>query len=426
VALTVIVGLGLLIVSMALAAHDFTPRVDLMLRLLRVMFPYMFFVCLAAVFIGILNTRGHFFIPAMGATMLNVVMIASVFLLTPVWPGEKADKVFALAVGVVVAGVAQALFQLPSLRREGFNYRWVSPWRNETVRNVVRKIIPGTIGVAAFQINVLVVQNLGLVLGSANGPIISPFNYAVRLMELPQGVFGISLATYLLPALAGLAAEKKFDEFRATIRHGIEHLLFVNVLCAALLIVLAEPAVRLIFERGNFTAQSTHATALALQWLSASLIGYSLVNIFARAFYALGDTRTPMKISVVCLVVNLVCAVVLVFPLKQGGFGLANTISSTLNCGLLLFALRKKLKTLGLAALRPGLLALVVAVAIAGLTAWGASHEWERLIGHVGLLARIGAVFVPGTLAAGIYFGIALAAKIPAAVELRELWRRRR
>ena len=426
VALAVIVGLGLLIVSVALTAHDFTPSVDLMLRLLRVMFPYMFFVCLAAVFIGILNARGHFFIPAMGATMLNVVMIASVFLLTPVWPGEKADKVFALAVGVVVAGVAQALFQLPSLRREGFDYRWVSPWRNETVRNVVRKIIPGTIGVAAFQINVLVVQNLGLVLGSANGPIISPFNYAVRLMELPQGVFGISLATYLLPALAGLAAEKKFDEFRATVRHGIAHLLFVNVLCAVLLVVLAEPAVRLIFERGSFTAQSTHATTLALQWLSASLIGYSLVNIFARAFYALGDTRTPMKISVVCLVVNLVCAVALVLPLKQGGFGLANTISSTLNCGLLLFALRKKLKTLGLAALKPGLLPLVVAVAIAGLTAWGASHEWERLIGHAGLPARIGAVFVPGTLAAGIYFGIALAAKIPAAVELRELWRRRR
>ena len=425
VALAVIVALGLLIVSVALAAHDFTPRVDLMLRLLRVMFPYMFFVCLAAVFIGILNARGHFFIPAMGATMLNVVMIASVFLLTPIWPGDKADKVFALAFGVVVAGVAQALFQLPSLRREGFNYKWVTPWRDETVRNVVRKIIPGTIGVAAFQINVLVVQNLGLVLGSVNGPIISPFNYAVRLMELPQGVFGISLATYLLPTLAGLAAEKKFDEFRASMRHGIAHLLFANVLCAVLLIVLAEPAVRLIFERGNFTAESTHATALALQWLSASLIGYSLVNIFARAFYALGDTRTPMKISVVCLVVNLVCAVALVFPLKQGGFGLANTISSTLNCGLLLFALRKKLKSLGLAALRPGLIQLIIAVAIAGLTAWGTSREWERTIGHAGLLTRIGAVFVPGALAAGVYFGIALAAKVPAAVEMWGLWRKR-
>ena len=159
--------------------------------------------------------------------------------------------------------------------------------------------------------------------------------------------------------------------------------------------------------------------------MSASLIGYSLVNIFARAFYALGDTRTPMKISVVCLVVNLVCAVVLVFPLKQGGFGLANTISSTLTCGLLLFALRKKLKSLGLVALRPGLIQLIIAVAIAGLTAWGTSREWERTIGHAGLLTRIGAVFVPGALAAGVYFGIALAAKVPAAVEMWGLWRKR-
>src|SRR5439155_20690239 len=140
-------------------------------RLLRVMFPYMLLVCLAAVLMGMLNARGHFFIPAMGATMLNVVMIASVFLLAPRWGNDLPEKIFALAVGVLFAGVAQAAFQWPSLRREGFRYEWVSPWRDETVRQVVLRMIPGTIGVAAFQINVVVVQNLGLVLGSVNDPI---------------------------------------------------------------------------------------------------------------------------------------------------------------------------------------------------------------------------------------------------------------
>jgi putative peptidoglycan lipid II flippase len=405
----------------ALAAHQFEPRVELMLRLLRVMFPYMLFVSLAAVFMGMLNARGHFFIPAMGATMLNVVMIASVFLLAPRWGDELPQQIFALAVGVLLAGVAQAAFQLPSLRREGFRYRWVSPWREETVRQVVRRMIPGMIGVAAFQINVVVVQNLGLVIGSVDDPIIAPFNYAVRLLELPQGVFGISLATFLLPTLAGLAAEKNFAEFRANLRHAMGHLLLVNLLAAVLLIVLAEPIVRLLYERGQFGPDSTSDTAFALQCLGGSLIGYSLVNIFARAFYALGDTRTPMKISVVCLAVNLVFAVALVFPLKQGGFGLANTASSTLNFLLLLFALRKKLKTLDLAALRPSLMPMAGAAVAAGLVAWSGGHEWEQWVGHRGLLKQFGAVFVPATAAALTYAAATLFANVPSALEFREV-----
>ena len=416
-----IIGLALLGISLALAVHQFEPRIDLMLRLLRVMFPYMLTVCLAAVFMGILNARGHFFIPAMGATMLNVVMIASVFLLAPHWGEELPQQIFALAVGVLVAGLAQAAFQLPSLRREGFRYQWVSPWRDETVRQVVRRMIPGTIGVAAFQINVVIVQNLGLVLGSVDDPIIAPFNYAVRLLELPQGVFGISLATFLLPTLAGLAAEKKYPEFRANLRHGISHLLLINLLASVLLVVLAEPIVRLIYERGKFGPDATLETTYALQCLGPSLIGYSLVNIFARAFFALGDTRTPMQISIVCLVVNLLFAVILVFPLRQGGFGVANTASSTLNCLLLLFALRKKLKTLDLASLRPTFLPLAVAAVAAGVVAWLGLRWWSQQLGHATLLLRLGEVFVPAAAAALVYGAITLALKTPSATEMLAL-----
>ena len=425
VAAAAIIGLALVGVSVALAAHQFEPRVDLMLRLLRVMFPYMLAVCLAAVFMGILNARGHFFIPAMGATMLNVVMIASVFLLAPHWGKDLPQQIFALAVGVLVAGVAQAAFQVPSLRREGFRYRWVAPWRDETVRQVVRRMIPGTIGVAAFQINVVIVQNLGLVLGSVDDPIIAPFNFAVRLLELPQGVFGISLATFLLPTLAGLAAEKKYPEFRTNLRHGISHLLLINLLASVLLVVLAEPIVRLLYERGKFGPDATLETAYALQCLGPSLVGYSLVNIFARAFFALGDTRTPMQISIVCLVVNLLFAVILVFPLQQGGFGVANTASSTLNCFLLLFALRKKLKTLDLAALRPTLWPLAGAAAAAGVVAWLGMRGWAQQFGHATLLLKLGEVFVPAGAAALVYGGITLALKMPSATEMLALARTR-
>src|SRR6185312_7992758 len=172
IASSVVIGLALIGITLALKIGSLQDKTRLMLELLRVMFPYMLLVCLAACFMGMLNARGHFFIPAMGATMLNVVMIASVFLFAPHLathlPKDERlpHQVFALAIGVLVAGVAQAAFQLPTLYQDGFRFRWVSPWRNETVRRVVFRMIPGAIGVAAFQINVALVQLLGFHFGN--------------------------------------------------------------------------------------------------------------------------------------------------------------------------------------------------------------------------------------------------------------------
>jgi putative peptidoglycan lipid II flippase len=414
----IIVGLVLLGVSAALAVHTFAPNTRLMLELLRVMFPYMLLVCLAAVFMGMLNARGHFFIPAMGATMLNVVMIASVLWLAPCMGRKLDEQIFALAIGVLAAGIAQAAFQLPTLRHEGFRYRWVPPWGNETVQRVVRQMIPGTIGVAAFQINVLLTQGIAF---WVDAPIVASFNYAVRLLELPQGVFGISLATYLLPTLSGLAAEKKYSGFRDTLRQGLGHLLFVNLLAAILLLILAEPTVRLLFERGKFTAESTDRVTLALVCLAPSLLGYSMVNILARAFYALGDTRTPMQISIVSLMINLVLAVCLVTHFRQAGLGIANTLTSSCNVGFLLYALRRKLQRLDLDALRQTLLPTAMAGGLAGVLAWMLVGAWEHAVGHATLLQKIGSVFVPGGIAGLAYGLVALWAGIPAALEMREL-----
>jgi putative peptidoglycan lipid II flippase len=286
IAASAVVGLVILALSLVLAAHQFSAKTELMLQLLRVMFPYMILVCLAAVTMGMLNARGHFFIPAMGATMLNVVMIASVLLLAPHFGHELSEQIFALAFGVLAAGVAQLAFQMPSLWHEGFHYHWVSPWKNETVRIVVVRMIPGTIGVAAFQINVAVVQLLSFWVDPA---INASFDYAVRLMELPQGMFGISLATYLLTALSALAVEKNYAEFRTTLRQGIGSLLFANLIAAVLLVVLAEPIVRLLFENGGkFTAASTMRAAFALECLAPGLVAFSTVNVLARAFYRAG------------------------------------------------------------------------------------------------------------------------------------------
>ena len=400
----------------------FSGKTILILQLLRVMFPYMLFVCLAAAFMGMLNARGHFFIPAMGATMLNVVMIASVLLLAPHFGLSlpKAERlpvqIFALAYGVLAAGVAQAAFQLPALWREGFRFQWVSPWGDETVRRVVRQMIPGTIGVAAFQINVTLVQAIAFWI---DPQINASFNYAVRLMELPQGMFGISLATYLLTALSSLALEKNFPEFRATLRQGLSSLLFANLIAAVLLVTLAEPIVRLLFEHGDkFTAASTHRASFALMCLAPGLVAFSTVNVLARAFFALGDTRTPMKISIVCLVVNLILAAILIVPLKQGGLGIANTLTSACNVALLAFALRKKLARLEMESLRKNLWPLALAGAVAALVSWSLWQVWEKELGHATLALKLGAVFVPAAIAGSIYLLITLALRIPAAKEM--------
>ncbi len=425
VAAALVIAVVLFIVSAALMVHQFDAKTELMLRLLRIMFPYMLMVCLAACFMGMLNARGHFFIPAMGATMLNVVMISSVVWLAPRFatdlPKEERlpHQIFALAIGVLAAGVAQASFQLPTLYKDGFRFRWVSPWRDETVRRVIYRMIPGAIGVAAFQINVALVQLIGFKFG--NG-IVSSFNGGVRLMELPQGMFGISLATYLLPTLSALATDKNYPEFRKTLRHGIGTLMFLNLIAAMLLAVLAVPIVRLLFERGVFHADATQRVALALVCLAPGLVGFSTVNILARAFFALGDTRTPMKISIVCLILNLTFAAGLMVVFregyKQGGLGLANTITSVLNVSLLTFALRKKLKTLEMGELRATFLPLGIGVVLAGVTAFSCWRLWEQHLGHHNLVLKIGAVFGPAILAGVVYWAVGILGKVPAAREI--------
>ena len=441
VAATVIIGVVMLALTLVLMWQSpgkdqflqFNSQIQLMLHLLRLMFPYMFLVCLAAIFIGMLNARGYFFVPAFGTAILNVVMIAAVIFLAPLMGASLQQQIFGVAIGVLLAGVAQAAYQWNSLRKEGFHYQWVSPRNNGTVREVVRKMIPGMMGVAAFQINVLVTNSLAFYVDEK---IVASFNYAVRLMELPQGVFGVSIATYLLPTLSGLALDKKYPEFRSTLRQAMGYLIFVNLIATVLLVVMAEPIVRLLFERGRFTADSTERAAWALQFLAPGLIIFSLVNILARAFYALGDTRTPMRISVLCLALNLILATLFILPYHnapqmphmlppQAGLGLANTLSAIFNFCLLVFALRKKMKHLELAQLGKNLLPLLAAAIAAGTTAFMIHRAWDRTLGHAHLLQKLGEVFVPMTLAALVYGMMTYLLKVPSALEVFQLVRQK-
>lgn len=419
---------ALAVAGISVALPHVRGETQLMLELLRFMFPYMLLACLAAVLIGMANARGHFFVPALGAVILNVVMIASVLLLAPHLGRKPEEQIFGLAIGVVLAGIAQAFFQLPSLYREGFRYQWVSPWNDATVREVVRKMLPGSIGVAAFQINVLLTQCFSFWFDPT---IVSTFNYSVRLMELPQGMFGVSLATYLLPTLSGLAAEKKYPEFRQVLGHGLSHLAMANLLAAAMALTLAQPIVRLIFEHGKFGPEATQRVSLALACLAPGLLMFSMNNIFARAFYALNDIQTPMKISVFCLAVNLGVAFWFLKYFQHSGIGgevglaLANTLSAAINVSLLTYTLRRKLGRLDFVGLRRTLALLLSNAVLAGIVAALLSAFWEHRLGARTLPLKLGAVFVPGAIASGFYWVVALWLRVPSAQEITALFLQR-
>ena len=422
VVLAVIVGVGLLGITAALEWGHFDKKITLMLELLRWVFPYLMLICLAAAVMGILNSRGHFFLPALGALILNVVMIASVLFLAPRWGVELEDQIFALAVGVLVAGVAQLLYQLPALWREGFRPQWISPWADDSVRTVLQRLGPGVIGVAAFQINVLATQCLGFWAGVH---VVASYTYAVRLMELPQGLFGVSMAVFLLPTLAGLAAEQKEGEFQSTLSEGLGHVIFINSLMFVFLMVMPDAMVRLLFERGAFTAESTERVAFALRCLAPALVFYSISGLLVRAFNARGDVKTPMKISLFCLCVNLSLAMVLLgrFPeeLRQGAFGIANSLSACLNCMLLAMALKRRGIELDLSFKRGPRASLQLAscTILATVASGGGlllAYQWW---GTQGFGPQMGAVLLPVALGAFSYLGLGGLLGVPT---VRQVW----
>jgi len=413
IVLLVVAGLSLALIEPALSE-----RTRLVLELVRVMFPYMGLICLTAVFMGILNSRGSFFLPALAPLLLNLTLIPTVLFIAPRWGVRLEQQVFALAWAVLVAGVAQGLYMLPAMRREGFRFQWIRPGSDPILRQVWSRMVPSLLGVAAFQLNVFLT---GIIAAAVDLKINASYEYAVRLFELPQGVFGVSLATFLLPTLSGLAAEDRTDDFKRTLTQGLGYILFINALMGGLLVILAEPMVRLLFERGLFDAESTRRAAGALRWLGLALVPYSMNSILSRAFFALGDTRTPMRLSALCLAINLVAVMAVVKSYRQEGLAMANCATAFLNTLLLVASLRGRIGNLGLR--RMGVMVAQVAVSLAVALAVGRflHTEWLARWGNETLALRAGEVFVPLGLAALAYLLVGLALRMPVAREFLSL-----
>lgn len=316
---------------------DTPGKFELTVELTRVMAPFLTLVGLAAAFMGMLNALGHFFIPALSPAMFNVATIACVLLLVPVAPQFGIDPIFAVAIGTIIGGFGQLALQWPPLAREGYRYRPTLDVHEPGLRQVLVLMGPGTIGLAATQINLLV----NTMLATSEDGAVSWLNYAFRLMYLPIGLFGVSIATAATPAMSRLAHEQNYASMRSTIAHALGLMLMLNVPATLGLMALATPIIAVIFEHGNFTAADTAATAAALRWYAVGLVGYSIVRIVSPTFYALGKSRIPVSASVMSVLINVVLNVMLVRVMGYRGLAFGTSLAALVNAATQLAFLRR-------------------------------------------------------------------------------------
>ena len=318
-----------------------TEKTELTAWLLRVMFPYVVLVCLTALCAAMLNTMRHFASGAFYPVLLNVSIIGSALLLT----GHFKEPVRALAVGVIVGGVLQLLLQAPPLIRRGFSFRPMLKLRHPGFRRILMLMLPAMLGFGVVEINAYVDMLLASFLAPGSN---SYLFFANRLVQLPLALFGIAVATPILPKLSKLFAQGNTGEFQRTFGLGMRLIVFFTLPSTAGLIILRRPIVNLLFERGAFTSETTDAVAFTLLFYAMGVFAFAAVKTIAAVFYAQKDTKTPVVVATVALVSNVVLNLILMQFLAYGGLALASSISSFINFGLLMFLARRR-TTLSLA-----------------------------------------------------------------------------
>jgi putative peptidoglycan lipid II flippase len=342
-------------------------KFELTVAMTRVMLPFLTLAAIAAACMGMLNSLRRFFTPALSPAMFNISIILSALLLVPLMPRVGLEPIMAIAFGVLLGGVGQIVVQYLSLRGEGFRFHVTLNPRDPGLREVLGLMGPGTIAGAAMQVNLVV----NTILATSQGPgAVSWLTYAFRLMYLPIGVVGVSIATAALPVMARYAALNQLDLMRQTVSRGLRLMLMLMVPATIGLIVMAEPIVRLIFERGRFTPADTQATALALVCYAPGIVGYSVVRLAVPSFYALGTSLTPAFVSVGSVLLNVVLNLILVRILGYQGLALGTSVAALTSAVVLLVLLRGRLNGLEGARLVDSFVRIAVAAALMGLVVW--------------------------------------------------------
>ena len=343
-------------------------KLELTVTLSRIVLPFLTLVAVAAALSGMLTALNRFFTPAVSPAMFNVGIIFGAVCLVPAATRLGWHPIAGIALGMTIGGAGQIALQIPALRREGFRYRLELDPRDDGLRDILMLVGPGTLAGAAVQINVLV--NTVLATGEGTGAV-SWLNYAFRLMYLPIGLFGVSIATATLPAVSRAAARGDLDGVRRTMASGLRLMLMLAAPALVGLIVLAAPIVELVFERGSFSPADTRATAAALAFYAPGLLGYSAVRITVPCFYALKDSVAPTLVSAGSVALNIVLNLLLVERMGYRGLALGTSIAALANAGVLLCLLRRRLGGLDGSGLLVAGGKIAIAAGLMGAAAFG-------------------------------------------------------
>ena len=408
-------------------------KFDLAVTLTRTMFPYLLLVALAAQAMGVLNANNKFGMPALASTFFNVGSLT--FGLTAgfvIGPHIGLQKIEGMAYGVVFGGAVQWLCQVPQLLKCGFVYRPRWDWRHEGLRRVLALMAPAIIGNAAVLVNVFINTSFAAGITDASGHVINGpvtwLNSAFRFMQMPLGLFGVAIASATLPSISRSAAANNIEEFRRTLSRSLGLVLLLTVPSSIGLAVLGEPMIAAVYQGGRFTLSDAHKTALALSCYAIGLAGYSAVKVLAPAFYALGDARTPMIVSLVSIAINYGAAstMIKVAGLGHAGLALSTSIVALCNFTALLALMRVRINGVHGRELFVSASKVIFASLAMGAVCYGSSHLVRGWLG-ISKWARIADLSVSVPLGLAVFYSAARALRVTelemAAAAIAGRWR---
>ena len=423
-----LVGEMVLVAILFLA--DMRSSTQLAVKLTIVMLPYVIFVCGAAFLSGILQVHRRFTAATATSIISNLLMILALVMVAKVHDlkteqGQRS-AVWWIAVSVLVSGVAQVLMLLPSLKATGFRFRFVRHFWTSAVKEMLRLSIPVALGAGVLQLGVVLDKQIALMFAWGDGKThmhllgyairlpmepgaLARLNWAQFLYQFPLGVFATALATAIFPQLSGDALELDRERFKSIVRKGVEAALFIGLPASVGMVIIAQPCVRLLFERGEFTPRDSALTALSTAIYSSAIWAFSLQQILNRAYYALHDMKTPLIWTSVNLAINLIVEIPLLWtPLHESAMAVGTLVSFTVQSVLMLYMLDRRVGGMGLGILLPKIGKMLIATALMGGACMGVQKipGFPRGSTHLIWAVQLTILMVIG---GAVYFGCAYA-----------------
>jgi len=387
-----------------------SPTVMLTLDLSRILFPYLWFISLYAIGMGVLNSHRHFFAPSLGGPILDLVWIAGV-LWVPVWAaGSYVERIHWLSYVILFGGFLHVAVEVPPLLKIGFRFRWIWDVGSEWLKKVWVLLLPVTLSFAIVQINITVDMTLGMIIGPGAN---SSLWYGNRLMQFPLGIFALAMGTALLPMMSQQIARGEKDASRKTLSFALRSIFFIILPSSVGLIVLREPIIRVLFERGEFNAVSTARSAAVLLGYTIGLFAFAGQKIMNTGFYAAHDSKTPMKTAMISLGSNVALNLILMVPFKEAGLAIATSISGIFQFAQLMYYYPKKVGEFPFREVAFSFLRILLASVAMGVVCYWSLVLLKCWIPGTGTHRQLVQVFGSILIATISYLGLCFVCRVP-------------